>query len=83
MYQDSASRPEIEAFLLALALCNTTVPVQNEEGHIKYNAASPDDGALVKAAHNLGYTLKERKSLGGGVERVTLEAMAWHKRVSF
>lgn len=59
--------------LLALALCHTVFPQKKEQkdenGHvdpektyIKYNAASPDDGSLVKAALNFGYELISRSS---------------------
>lgn len=52
-------RPAVDRFLRVLALCHTVVPEQSdaEDGAIAYRAASPDEGALVKAAAELGYKL--------------------------
>eukprot|EP00658_Telonema_sp_P-2_P085471 TRINITY_DN9751_c0_g1_i5.p1 TRINITY_DN9751_c0_g1~~TRINITY_DN9751_c0_g1_i5.p1 ORF type:complete len:1512 (-),score=515.35 TRINITY_DN9751_c0_g1_i5:306-4841(-) len=72
----------IKDYFLALALCNTVVPEdknkKDENGRVierfvKYNAASPDDGALVKAAMNMGYTLKSRHAEANDEDRVVLE----------
>jgi len=65
----------VQRYWLALALCNTTLPVVKEDGSIKYNAQSPDDGALVKAAKNLGATLKGRATVAGGVEEIDIDLM--------
>ena len=43
---------------------------------VKYNAASPDDGALIKACKNLGVVLKARKLVAGGKQEMTLEVFS-------
>lgn len=56
-----AARPAIDRFLRVLALCHTVVPERDPaDGTIAYRAASPDEGALVKAAAELGYRLVGR-----------------------
>jgi len=62
----------VQDFFMGLALCNATLPLVKEDGSIKYNANTPDDGALVKAAKNMGVTLKERTTVAKGVEEVVL-----------
>ncbi len=53
----------IHHFLALLATCHTVIPERDEEkgGKIKYQAASPDEGALVQGALTLGYTFIARK----------------------
>ncbi|KAG6141510.1 aminophospholipid translocase [Claviceps purpurea] len=51
----------IDHFLALLATCHTVIPEVNEKGHIKYQAASPDEGALVQGALDLGYRFTARK----------------------
>jgi phospholipid-transporting ATPase len=53
-----ASAPVIHEFCTLLAVCHTVIPEVNEEepNKIIYQAASPDEGALVKGAQTLGYT---------------------------
>ncbi|KAG6003669.1 aminophospholipid translocase [Claviceps maximensis] len=51
----------IDHFLALLATCHTVIPEMNEKGHIKYQAASPDEGALVQGALDLGYRFTARK----------------------
>lgn len=53
----------IDHFLALLATCHTVIPEREEEkgGKIKYQAASPDEGALVAGAVELGYTFTARK----------------------
>ncbi|KAI2626624.1 phospholipid-translocating P-type ATPase [Hypoxylon sp. NC1633] len=50
-------------FLALLSTCHTVIPERDEEkgGKIKYQAASPDEGALVQGALTLGYTFVARK----------------------
>ncbi|KAJ3450981.1 putative phospholipid-transporting atpase [Anaeramoeba flamelloides] len=55
----------IHEFLLSMAVCHTVIPERNEEDQdnlkkIVYQAASPDEGALVDAARMLGYTFHTR-----------------------
>ncbi|KAJ9667057.1 aminophospholipid translocase [Coniosporium apollinis] len=53
----------IHHFLALLATCHTVIPEKNDEkpGSIKYQAASPDEGALVEGAVLLGYRFVARK----------------------
>ena len=61
--QNHVTSPLIDQFLTLLATCHTVIPEQNEEkpGTIKYQAASPDEGALVEGAVQLGYRFIARK----------------------
>ncbi|KAL1842730.1 hypothetical protein VTJ49DRAFT_4368 [Mycothermus thermophilus] len=51
----------IEHFLTLLATCHTVIPETDDAGNIKYQAASPDEGALVEGALTLGYKFAARK----------------------
>ncbi|XP_039606400.1 phospholipid-transporting ATPase IC [Polypterus senegalus] len=51
--------PEIWEFFKLLALCHTVMVEQNEE-ELVYQAASPDEGALVSAARNFGFVFLAR-----------------------
>lgn len=53
--------PVIEHFLALLSTCHTVIPERDAAGKIKYQAASPDEGALVEGAAMLGYTFSNRK----------------------
>lgn len=57
------SGPTIHEFLTLLATCHTVIPERRDEkpGEIKYQAASPDEGALVEGAVMLGYRFVARK----------------------
>ncbi|KAI1340495.1 hypothetical protein F5Y15DRAFT_41324 [Xylariaceae sp. FL0016] len=57
------SAQAIEHFLALLATCHTVIPERQDEkgGKIKYQAASPDEGALVEGAASMGYTFTARK----------------------
>ena len=61
--RDHESRTAIHHFLALLATCHTVIPERREEkpGEIKYQAASPDEGALVEGAVMLGYTFTARR----------------------
>src|SRR3569833_2154493 len=48
-------------FLLCMALCHTCLPeVRADTGEVDFQAASPDELALVQAARDLGYLLVDR-----------------------
>lgn len=47
-------------FLLCIALCHTCLPEKKADGHIEFQAASPDELALVEAAQDLGILLIDR-----------------------
>ena len=49
-------------FILALALCHTCIPEEDDQGNISFQAASPDELALVTAAQELGYVVTDRQS---------------------
>ena len=49
-------------FLLSLALCHTCIPERAEDNTINYQAASPDEQALVKGAQELGYILIDQQA---------------------
>lgn len=50
----------IHHFLALLATCHTVIP-ETKGAEIKYQAASPDEGALVEGAAQLGYKFVARK----------------------
>lgn len=52
----------IRHFLALLATCHTVIPERKDEkSEIRYQAASPDEGALVEGAVMLGYKFIARK----------------------
>ena len=53
----------IKEFLTLLATCHTVIPERNDEKptEITYQAASPDEGALVEGASMLGYKFTTRR----------------------
>ncbi|XP_042310609.1 phospholipid-transporting ATPase IC [Sceloporus undulatus] len=55
----SGKEPEIQQFFFLLAICHT-VMVDNSDGELTYQAASPDEGALVTAARNFGFVFLSR-----------------------
>ncbi|KAH6611451.1 atpase [Trichoderma cornu-damae] len=56
----TAFSQKAKQFLLCIALCHTCLPETNESGDVEYQAASPDELALVEAARDLGYVLIDR-----------------------
>ncbi len=60
--QTHPDRYIIDQFLTLLATCHTVIPERGgEKDVIKYQAASPDEGALVEGAVTLGYKFVARK----------------------
>ncbi len=56
------SRSAIHHFLSLLAVCHTVIPERKDEkSEIRYQAASPDEGALVEGAAMMGYRFVARK----------------------
>ncbi|XP_061457620.1 phospholipid-transporting ATPase IK isoform X2 [Rhineura floridana] len=51
--------PVVKEFMRLLALCHT-VMVEEKQNQLVYQAASPDEEALVTAARNLGYVFLSR-----------------------
>jgi len=59
--QGTNSPDMIEDFLTLLTVCHTVIPEEGEDGLIRYNAASPDEKALVEGAENYDYKFIVRK----------------------
>lgn len=55
-------------YLLAIALCHTCLPEYKDDGKVEFQASSPDELALVRAAQELGYNVIHRNS-----QSITLE----------
>lgn len=52
----------VHHFLALLATCHTVIPERKDEkSEIKYQASSPDEGALVEGAAEVGYKFVARK----------------------
>ncbi|ROW08853.1 hypothetical protein VMCG_02999 [Cytospora schulzeri] len=49
-------------FILCIALCHTCLPEKKGDGEIEFQAASPDELALVEAAQDLGFLVIDRPS---------------------
>nr|XP_022321907.1 probable phospholipid-transporting ATPase IA isoform X3 [Crassostrea virginica] len=62
--------PVIREFLTLMAVCHTVVPENKNGGpdSVEYQASSPDEGALVKGAKELGFFFKTRTP-----DKVTIE----------
>ncbi|XP_072272623.1 phospholipid-transporting ATPase IC-like [Pyxicephalus adspersus] len=56
----SGSDPYAREFFKLLALCHTVMVDKTEDGDLCYEAASPDEGALVTAARNFGFVFLSR-----------------------
>jgi phospholipid-transporting ATPase len=72
----------IHHFLSMLATCHTVIPERRDEkpGDIKYQAASPDEGALVEGAVMLGYRFTNRRprsvQITAGAQELEYELLA-------
>ncbi|KAM9225592.1 phospholipid-transporting ATPase IC [Dugong dugon] len=55
----SGKEPEVRQFFFLLAICHT-VMVDRTDDQLNYQAASPDEGALVSAARNFGFAFLAR-----------------------
>ncbi|KAB0344718.1 hypothetical protein FD754_021644, partial [Muntiacus muntjak] len=62
--------PKVHEFLRLLALCHTVMSEENSAGQLIYQVQSPDEGALVTAAKNLGFIFKSRTP-----ETITIEEL--------
>nr|XP_055135052.1 probable phospholipid-transporting ATPase IM isoform X4 [Symphalangus syndactylus] len=62
--------PKVHEFLRLLALCHTVMSEENSAGELIYQVQSPDEGALVTAARNLGFIFKSRTP-----ETITIEEL--------
>ncbi|XP_062856750.1 phospholipid-transporting ATPase IA isoform X2 [Trichomycterus rosablanca] len=66
--------PVIMDFMTMMAICHTAVPERTDDA-ITYQAASPDEGALVRAACNLGFVFSARTP-----DSVIIEALGEEER---
>ncbi|KAF6819097.1 phospholipid-transporting ATPase DNF3-like protein 2 [Colletotrichum sojae] len=57
---DTIFSKKVKQFLICIALCHTCLPETLDNGEIEYQAASPDELALVEAARDLGYIVIDR-----------------------
>ncbi|XP_073922017.1 probable phospholipid-transporting ATPase IM isoform X3 [Castor canadensis] len=62
--------PKVREFFRLLALCHTVMSEENSAGQLIYQVQSPDEGALVTAARNLGFIFKSRTP-----ETITIEEL--------
>lgn len=66
---------EVSEFFEAMALCHTVTLKRSDDEEVVYISTSPDDQALVQAAHTFGYTFKGCKDgiylleVNGEIER--------------
>ncbi|KXZ52548.1 hypothetical protein GPECTOR_9g592 [Gonium pectorale] len=70
--------PDLERFMLHLAICNTVVPAISDDGHFVYQASSPDEEALVTGAAFLGYRLFSRST-----DKVVVEVLRTGERLAY
>jgi phospholipid-translocating ATPase len=56
----TALADKLRFFILSLAICHTCFPEAQNSGKTGFQAASPDELALVEAAQDLGYLLIDR-----------------------
>ncbi|KAI9755089.1 MAG: hypothetical protein M4579_004428 [Chaenotheca gracillima] len=49
-------------FLLSIALCHTCIPEPTKNGEMEYQAASPDELALVRAAQEMDFMVIDRQT---------------------
>jgi len=61
-HPSSALAQKARRFILALALCHTALPETQTDGQIGFQASSPDEIALVQAAHEMGILLVQRSA---------------------
>ena len=57
---NSAFSRKVNHFILCIALCHTCLPETNKKGELSFQAASPDELALVEAARDLGLLVVDR-----------------------
>ncbi|KAG5922662.1 hypothetical protein E4U53_003684, partial [Claviceps sorghi] len=69
---DSVFSRKARHLLLSIALCHTCLPERREDGELSFQAASPDELALVEAARDMGWLVLDRSG-----QTVTLQTRAW------
>ncbi|OQN97524.1 hypothetical protein B0A48_16677 [Cryoendolithus antarcticus] len=61
-HPDTSFSRKARDYLLGLALCHTCLPELKDDGSIDYQASSPDELALVRVAHELGFSVVARST---------------------
>lgn len=59
---NTAFARKAKMLILSMALCHTCLPERSEYGEMSFQASSPDELALVRAAQELGYLAYERNA---------------------
>jgi len=59
--QGHENKTVLKEFLTLLTVCHTVIPEVGEDGKTRYNAASPDEKALVEGAELYNYNFSARK----------------------
>ena len=54
-------KEEVGEFLELLSICHSVIPSVGDDGSLQYQSASPDEEALVIAAHCFGYSFASAK----------------------
>jgi magnesium-transporting ATPase (P-type) len=67
----------IREFLTMMAVCHTVVLEKDVDGNINYQASSPDEGALVRAAANIGYIFNARQPDSVSISAVSFPYFAY------
>eukprot|EP00276_Gloeochaete_wittrockiana_P010700 CAMPEP_0184644446 /NCGR_PEP_ID=MMETSP0308-20130426/1165_1 /TAXON_ID=38269 /ORGANISM="Gloeochaete witrockiana, Strain SAG 46.84" /LENGTH=1076 /DNA_ID=CAMNT_0027072989 /DNA_START=331 /DNA_END=3561 /DNA_ORIENTATION=- len=60
LHSQATNAAKIREFLTMMAICHTVVPEVLPSGVLKYQASSPDEEALVKAAGRFGFVFQTR-----------------------
>lgn len=60
MKREENNKDIIKEFLTHLAVCHTVIPEKGPEGKVEYNAASPDEKALVEGVMKYGFKFIDR-----------------------
>ncbi|KAK4451938.1 hypothetical protein QBC34DRAFT_423511 [Podospora aff. communis PSN243] len=66
---------KVRQFILCIALCHTCLPETGDDGEITFQAASPDELALVEAARDLGYLLIDRPAQAIKLQTVDINGL--------
>ena len=61
-HPDAAFSRKARDFILGVALCHTALPEVQKDGKVDFQASSPDELALVRAAQDLGFLVMGRSS---------------------
>jgi phospholipid-transporting ATPase len=63
-WRNQRNKEQLRALLQAMAVCHTVIPERDEQNRTVYQASSPDEACLVRAARGLGMELKDRNDAG-------------------